>query len=114
MASRPRAFVRATVLASVVLTVAFFTAPASADAICRDGTYSYSSGSGTCSWHGGVDYWIDNDPAHSRHYATERADQSSDNEEGRSDNDKTLLRYGFVGLLSAIFGGWFVRQNTRG
>ena len=28
------------------------------DAICRDGTYSYSSGSGTCSWHGGVAQWV--------------------------------------------------------
>lgn len=28
-------------------------------AICRDGTRSYSTGRGTCSWHGGVDYWLD-------------------------------------------------------
>lgn len=27
-------------------------------AICRDGTYSYSSGRGTCSWHGGVAQWL--------------------------------------------------------
>jgi len=27
-------------------------------AICNDGTRSYSTGSGTCSWHGGVDYWL--------------------------------------------------------
>jgi hypothetical protein len=31
-----------------------------ADAICRDGTRSFSSGSGTCSWHGGVYKWLDN------------------------------------------------------
>lgn len=27
-------------------------------AICNDGTRSYSTGSGTCSHHGGVNYWI--------------------------------------------------------
>lgn len=31
---------------------------AAADAICNDGTYSYSWGSGTCSWHGGVNHWV--------------------------------------------------------
>lgn len=27
-------------------------------AICEDGWRSSSTGVGTCSWHGGVDYWI--------------------------------------------------------
>ena len=27
-------------------------------AICNDGSRSYSTGSGTCSWHGGVHYWL--------------------------------------------------------
>jgi len=27
-------------------------------AICNDGWRSYSTGSGTCSWHGGVSYWL--------------------------------------------------------
>lgn len=27
-------------------------------AVCNDGTRSSSTGSGTCSWHGGVNYWI--------------------------------------------------------
>ena len=27
-------------------------------AICRDGWHSYSTGRGTCSHHGGVDYWL--------------------------------------------------------
>lgn len=27
-------------------------------AICRDGTRSYATGRGACSWHGGVAYWI--------------------------------------------------------
>ena len=30
-----------------------------ANAICMDGWRSYSSGSGTCSWHGGVYKWLD-------------------------------------------------------
>ena len=28
--------------------------PSSADTLCSDGTVSKSSGSGTCSWHGGI------------------------------------------------------------
>jgi hypothetical protein len=28
-------------------------------AICNDGWRSHSTGSGTCSWHGGVDHYID-------------------------------------------------------
>lgn len=28
-------------------------------AICRDGHRSYSTGRGTCSWHGGIDHWVD-------------------------------------------------------
>jgi hypothetical protein len=28
-------------------------------AICNDGTRSYSTGSGTCSWHGGIDHYLD-------------------------------------------------------
>lgn len=35
-----------------------FVSPASAAAICNDGTYSSSSGSGTCSHHGGVRQWL--------------------------------------------------------
>lgn len=30
-------------------------------AICKDGWRSHSTGSGTCSWHGGVDYYLDPD-----------------------------------------------------
>ena len=35
-----------------------FVSTASAAAICNDGTYSPSSGSGTCSHHGGVRIWL--------------------------------------------------------
>jgi hypothetical protein len=31
-----------------------FVPQASAGTYCADGTYSYSSGKGTCSWHGGI------------------------------------------------------------
>src|SRR4051812_13923339 len=27
--------------------------------ICNDGHLSHSSGSGTCSWHGGIDHYVD-------------------------------------------------------
>ena len=36
-----------------------FTSSTYADAICNDGWISKSSGSGTCSWHGGVYKWLD-------------------------------------------------------
>lgn len=36
--------------------------PVLGDAVCNDGWYSSSSGSGTCSWHGGVAYWVDDIP----------------------------------------------------
>lgn len=45
------------VLIAVAL-VALRGLPANGDARCTDGWYSESSGSGTCSNHGGVDYWI--------------------------------------------------------
>lgn len=28
-------------------------------AICNDGWRSHSTGSGTCSWHGGIDHYVD-------------------------------------------------------
>lgn len=43
----------------------FLLQVALADAICRDGWRSSSSGSGTCSHHGGVAYWIPSAPASS-------------------------------------------------
>jgi len=33
----------------------------SSGAICNDGHRSYSTGRGTCSWHGGVDHYINTD-----------------------------------------------------
>ena len=41
------------VLISIVLTN-FSSVVANAGTYCADGTYSYSSGKGTCSWHGGI------------------------------------------------------------
>ncbi len=42
-----------------MIALIFIIAEAHADAVCRDGWYSRSSGSGTCSHHGGVAYWVD-------------------------------------------------------
>ena len=35
-----------------------FIGSANADAVCKDGWISESTGSGTCSWHGGVKKWL--------------------------------------------------------
>ena len=35
-----------------------FVGSANADAVCKDGWISESTGSGTCSWHGGVSRWL--------------------------------------------------------
>jgi hypothetical protein len=37
----------------------FVSCHKSPGAICNDGHRSYSKGRGTCSWHGGVDHYID-------------------------------------------------------
>jgi len=37
-----------------------FIGSANADAVCNDGWISESTGSGTCSWHGGVYQWLPN------------------------------------------------------
>lgn len=49
---KPRHSVAVTVLSAALL--AWGVGPAEAGSICRDGTYSSSTGRGTCSYHGGV------------------------------------------------------------
>jgi len=50
-------------LALAILPASLILAsPVLGDAVCNDGWYSHSSGSGTCSWHGGVAYWVDDIP----------------------------------------------------
>jgi len=50
-------------LALAILPASLILAsPVLGDAVCNDGWYSNSSGSGTCSWHGGVAYWVDDIP----------------------------------------------------
>lgn len=46
-----------------ILTLLFFLVSChkSPGAICNDGHRSYSTGRGTCSWHGGVNHYIDTD-----------------------------------------------------
>jgi hypothetical protein len=45
----------------LVFVVAFFcnSCHKSPGAVCNDGSTSHSTGRGTCSWHGGVDHYID-------------------------------------------------------
>ena len=52
--------VRGAVIGIVVSAVTLVATPSAswADAICWDGSYSFSFGSGTCSHHGGVQEWI--------------------------------------------------------
>ena len=58
----------ATVAGSLLLSATVLTPSADA-AICRDGSYSSSYGSGTCSYHGGVDRSYPYQPTYqSSHY----------------------------------------------
>lgn len=43
----------------LILSIFLFSCHKSPGAICNDGSRSYSTGRGTCSWHGGVDHYID-------------------------------------------------------
>jgi hypothetical protein len=49
---------RTVTILSILLLLTSLTSNAYADAICKDGWRSKSSGSGTCSWHGGVLNWL--------------------------------------------------------
>jgi len=49
------------VLFILILSIFLFSCHKSPGAICNDGSRSYSTGRGTCSWHGGVDHYIDTD-----------------------------------------------------
>ena len=49
------------VLFTLTLSTLSVSCHKSPGAICRDGHRSYSTGRGTCSWHGGVDHYIDTD-----------------------------------------------------
>jgi hypothetical protein len=46
-----------TIKSTIVILWIFTSNMTNADAICNDGWRSTSEGSGTCSWHGGVDQW---------------------------------------------------------
>ena len=49
---------RVTATLSILLLLISFSSNAYADAVCKDGWKSKSSGSDTCSWHGGVLNWL--------------------------------------------------------
>jgi hypothetical protein len=46
-------------ISSIILFLILGACKKGEGAICNDGTRSYSTGQGTCSWHGGVDHYVD-------------------------------------------------------
>lgn len=111
----------------LLLSLALFLSSyktASADAICNDGTYSYSSGSGTCSHHGGVDYWIDYTPPsddgydHAPSYDSFSSNDYTDDADTTTDagfDRDTRMRRGTVLILAISTGAgliwWFSRRS---
>ncbi len=65
-----------------LLNLSFISA-SYADAICNDGWRSKSSGSGTCSWHGGVLNWLPKSES-SNSYSRDTYYDNSDNGSGGS------------------------------
>lgn len=57
---RKRAWILIT-LVFLTLSIFFISCHKSPGAICNDGWRSHSTGRGTCSWHGGVNHYIDTD-----------------------------------------------------
>ena len=76
---------RITLIAITSLIVTnFLSVNANAGTYCADGTYSYSSGSGTCSWHGGI---MGGAPSSKKSYGSSLNDPWSSNSYGSSLND---------------------------
>jgi hypothetical protein len=48
-----------TCLNALIILIILESCHKSPGAICNDGHRSYSTGRGTCSWHGGVNHYID-------------------------------------------------------
>lgn len=55
--SKNSSLFRISILLIIVFTIFTFGSRKRIGAVCRDGTYSYSVGSGTCSHHNGVREW---------------------------------------------------------
>ena len=71
---------RITLIAITSLIVTnFLSVNANAGTYCADGTYSYSSGSGTCSWHGGI---MGGAPSSKKSYGSSLNDPWSSNSYG--------------------------------
>jgi len=47
------------IVSLLIFCITLVSCHKSPGAICNDGHRSYSTGRGTCSWHGGVDYYVD-------------------------------------------------------
>lgn len=58
MTTKIKLFVVLTLIAFSISLVSCYKSPG---AICNDGSRSYSKGRGTCSWHGGVRYYVNTD-----------------------------------------------------
>ena len=74
---------RTITILSILLLLTSLTSNVYADAICKDGWRSKSSGSGTCSWHGGVLNWLPK-AGPSSSYSRDVYYDSSDNGSGGS------------------------------
>ncbi len=74
---------RVTATLSILLLLISVSSNAYADAICKDGSRSESSGSGTCSWHGGVLDWLPK-AGSSSSYSRDSYYDNSDNGSGNS------------------------------
>lgn len=74
---------RVTTTLSILLLLISFSNNAYADAVCKDGWKSKSSGSGTCAWHGGVLNWFPGKRSSSS-YSRDSYYDNSDNGSGNS------------------------------
>lgn len=84
---------RLTVAALVTVVLVAASPPqASADAICNDGTYSDADGQGACSWHDGVDEWLNRDES-------SYSDAESSPSSGQNETPALLVGAGVVGAI---------------
>lgn len=95
--------------------------PATADAICEDGSYSSADGQGACSHHGGVDEWLDGrgDPDTSaddvapqrfRSEDSNSPDRSGRGSGGSTDNSDMWL---LAGGAAVLWGGYSLGKKAK-
>lgn len=100
------------VLASMVLV----GTPSSADAICQDGTYSTADGQGACSWHGGVDHWLDGSGAPGNSSAAGGqilvADGAANDSASSGSSEQPWLAENWPWLVGAGGVGWLLGSRA--